>query len=379
MKKKTPRHPVIVIGAGIAGLTAAFTLEEQGIPALVLEGFDRPGGRFNSRKGEGWLADHGTQYFKRSDDTICGLVRSLGLDTNRVSVQGGVHELKGNGEIVVPKGGGVDLDRLCLDIGFSGFMEELAARVSVVYNSAVGGVRWDNDQKTFWWEKEGQVFWFVDEKGEAIRNPETREPFMGSGLILATTPTAANRIARRSRSLEGLVPLLSSVEHDSCFTAIYKVPKVKKPFYALKGDPECKIAWLALEDRKAPERISSEFSLLVVQASPRWSEDLMYMKEHEALQEVYTESRHLIPELPENPISQTYKRWKVARPTSEPLGFPDTAHWPTNPEHLPFALAGDYLLGDKAEHAARSGVIAAKQILNLLPERRNVLGLELPS
>jgi monoamine oxidase len=38
---------VVVIGAGIAGLMAALTLEADGIEVRVLEAQDRPGGRIH--------------------------------------------------------------------------------------------------------------------------------------------------------------------------------------------------------------------------------------------------------------------------------------------------------------------------------------------
>ena len=39
---------VIVVGAGLSGLQAAWTLEQQGFKVLVLEGQDRVGGRMLS-------------------------------------------------------------------------------------------------------------------------------------------------------------------------------------------------------------------------------------------------------------------------------------------------------------------------------------------
>ncbi|WP_219412425.1 flavin monoamine oxidase family protein [Pseudonocardia nigra] len=55
--------PVVVIGAGYAGLSAALSLHEHGVPALVLEAADRVGGRIRTeRTSSGVLVDHGGQW-----------------------------------------------------------------------------------------------------------------------------------------------------------------------------------------------------------------------------------------------------------------------------------------------------------------------------
>ena len=48
-------EPVIVIGAGIAGLSAARELKTQGIPVILLEARNRPGGRISTFRE--WGAD----------------------------------------------------------------------------------------------------------------------------------------------------------------------------------------------------------------------------------------------------------------------------------------------------------------------------------
>jgi predicted NAD/FAD-dependent oxidoreductase len=374
-----PRHPIVIIGAGLAGLSAAITLQELGVPFIVLERFSRAGGRFTSRRGEGWLADHGAQYVRRSDEKLGELIRKVGFEPHRVTVQGAVHHLVSDSKVEVPPGGGFDSDRVCLDIGFGALTDALAARVEVKFNHGVSAVRWDNDEKTFWWQKEGQVFWFEDEHGEAIRHPVTREVLIGSGLILATTPTAAASIARKSPSLEELVPLLAQVSYTKCYTGIYRIPRIDNKPYALKGDASSRIAWLAFEEMKAPNRVHEEFSLMIVQASPAYSIELMAMNDNVALMNLYGTVRRLLFDLPELPITQTYKRWNIAQIDSAPLGYPEGGRWPVNPDSAPFALAGDYLLGNRAEDAVRSGEIAALQVLGQLPRRRNVLGLEIRS
>lgn len=381
-KFNLPRHPIAIIGGGMAGLAAAARLWDYGAPAFILERFGKCGGRFNSRRGEGWVADHGTPFFTAHDERLLHLIRWCGLDKHRTVIQGGIHTLRPDGTVQAGKYGGIDPSRLCIDEGFGLLTERLANTFDVRYNTGVGAIRWDNDEKTFWWDKEGQVFWFEDEAGEPVRNEVTKQPLIASGVILATTPTAAARIAAKSRTLEKIRPLLDGLKYDQCFTAMFRVPKAEVPFWALKGIDGARIKWLSFEDRKAPERANDELSLIVVQASPEWSAKLMAQPEGDALYAVYQEIRSILPMLPDKPGSQTYKRWNVARLASAPLGTPaelglENGLWPINPSHAPFALAGDYVLDGTIEGAVRSGELAAYMVLGMQPKNRRVLGLEL--
>lgn len=52
---------VVVIGAGLAGLTCALTLQEAGVPVRVLEASDAVGGRVRTDQVDGFLLDRGFQ------------------------------------------------------------------------------------------------------------------------------------------------------------------------------------------------------------------------------------------------------------------------------------------------------------------------------
>jgi phytoene dehydrogenase-like protein len=60
--RPTPERPVIVVGAGMAGLTAAVALHEAGVPVQLLEASDGVGGRIRTdRHPAGFLLDRGFQ------------------------------------------------------------------------------------------------------------------------------------------------------------------------------------------------------------------------------------------------------------------------------------------------------------------------------
>ena len=73
---------VVVVGAGLAGLSAARTLMEAGVEVLVLEARDRVGGRTHSVvEDDGRIIEYGGQWVGPTQDRVLGLVEEFGLET----------------------------------------------------------------------------------------------------------------------------------------------------------------------------------------------------------------------------------------------------------------------------------------------------------
>ncbi len=71
---------IVVIGAGIAGLTAAYRLQQAGHEVHVLEARDHVGGRMITIEWQGVRFDPGAEFITSADRRLLDLVRQLGVE-----------------------------------------------------------------------------------------------------------------------------------------------------------------------------------------------------------------------------------------------------------------------------------------------------------
>ncbi|MFW0789907.1 flavin monoamine oxidase family protein [Gordonia sp. CPCC 205333] len=73
---------VIVVGAGLAGLTTAHALTDEGLGVRVLEARDRVGGRtLDHSLGQGRVVEAGGQFVGPTQNRVLDLAATLGIDT----------------------------------------------------------------------------------------------------------------------------------------------------------------------------------------------------------------------------------------------------------------------------------------------------------
>ena len=85
--KASVRDRVVVVGAGLAGLTCAYRLLQRGMDVTVYEGNTRVGGRCWTNRTAfdgGQLAEHGGELIDQSHTTIRQLAQELGLPLDNV-------------------------------------------------------------------------------------------------------------------------------------------------------------------------------------------------------------------------------------------------------------------------------------------------------
>lgn len=72
---------IVIVGAGIAGLTAAYYLNQAGYHPVVFEESNRVGGRMTSDVIEGYAIDRGAQFLMDSYPILNSLIRMNGLSS----------------------------------------------------------------------------------------------------------------------------------------------------------------------------------------------------------------------------------------------------------------------------------------------------------
>jgi oxygen-dependent protoporphyrinogen oxidase len=89
-ESRSPDHEVIVIGAGITGLTTAWTLARQGIDVVVLDAAERAGGVIMTDHDGDWVIERGPTSMVATPDVLA-LISELGVEQDVVRVMPGAH------------------------------------------------------------------------------------------------------------------------------------------------------------------------------------------------------------------------------------------------------------------------------------------------
>ena len=121
----TRETPVVVVGAGLAGLTCAYRLSQAGIAAEVFEARERLGGRCWSARevSDGQIAEHGGEFIDPDHFQLLGLIDELGLEVEERGAAGRA-EVPTDGLYVI---GGHPVARDAVEADVPAFIAALAA------------------------------------------------------------------------------------------------------------------------------------------------------------------------------------------------------------------------------------------------------------
>ena len=233
---------VAIVGAGLAGLAAARTLQDHGLEVTVFDKSRGVGGRLATRRAAGLTFDHGAQYFTVRDDGFRRLVTSWcerGL-VEPWDCRIGVVE---DGRL---REAGPERERFVAVPGMNALAKHLAADLDVVRDTGIAGL-----------EREGQRWALRDLAGGRV------DAF---DRVIVATP-APQAVALLTGASEALAAVAGRVSYAPAW-AVMLVPCVPLTVAhdAIRfGDGP--LAWAARDGAKPGRRGEA----WVLHATPGWS------------------------------------------------------------------------------------------------------------
>lgn len=335
-----------IVGAGAAGVGAAYALRDADAEVTILEKEGDVGGRAATRRRNGCVYDHGANYVKEADEWTASLVRAVGGE-GLVEIEEPVWTFDADGRI----GEGDEGENAPAKWSWTGGIAELASRLLD---------RTDAEVRT---RRRVEA---VARDGEAWTLTDGREDVYGPFDALLLTPPAPQTAALLEATeweddrLGGAKRAATAVPYRTIKTVVLHYPfAVDYPWYGLVNvDRGHDVGWLSREECKAGHVPDGE-SLLVAQMSPEWSAERF----HEPLDEVVPAAAGLVADLLGEdrlraPDWTDERGWRLALPDAR---ADEEALRSTADAGLHFA--GDWVAGEgRVQRALRSGYDAGERI-----------------
>ncbi|MEM1347172.1 MAG: FAD-dependent oxidoreductase [Myxococcota bacterium] len=331
---------VAIVGAGMAGLTAARALADQGADVTVFDKGAGPGGRMSSKLSMNHThsVDHGAQYFTARDTTFRRLVRSWVEAGVCAEWDGAIVRIDTPGDFV-PKS--ASATRYVGTPHMHSVAHHLARDLTVHTRVRVAQISREGATHTLHFTDDSEL-----------------PPQRGFDWVIVNTPSAqaAPLLAHVSPELAGEV---ATIAQQPCWSAIvtFDTPlpvDLDAAFVHLPGP----LSWVSRNSSK-PGRATSP-DTWVLHASPSWSVEHLE-HEQEAVAEVLCDA--LLEALgidPVEPSSMRGHRWRYARGGDErtPRSLADLERR--------VLVCGDWLAGGRVEGAFLSGASAAGRLMGEL-------------
>lgn len=331
LRSAMPR--VAVVGAGIAGLTAARTLRDHGVPVTVFDKSRGPSGRMSTRRAdEGEQFDHGAQYFTARDPAFRWRVEAW-------AQAGVVARWEARFGTLGPDGFSPEPPPGPRWVG--------APRMSRIGRHLAEGLDLETGVRITELERAGHGWTLRDSGGDdrghfdrvllAVPAPQA-VPLLSAAPALSARAASARMVACQALMLAFDAPL-------------------ELPFdgVRVRGGP---LAWLARDTTK-PGRPSGE--RWVVHATPAHSAAHLEESPESAATRLLAAFQSLTG-VTATPRRAVAHRWRFARPADDRVEG-ERAHF--DPD-LNLGMAGDWLVGARVEGAWQSGAALAGRVLGRL-------------
>lgn len=372
---KAPSQHIAIIGAGMAGITAARTLSQAGYRVTVLEKSRGPGGRMSTRRTEFGSFDHGAQYFTVRDDRFRAMMAwalHTAPDVARPWAANAVRVLDSQGhtlEAALPSREPHWVAQPGMNALVSHMAAPLVEKKHVLFNQQVRLIeRMPSGQYSLQCHnpldtsaKPASIGGF-DSVLLAIPSVQAQALLHDSAQELLSKKERSTQIL--CRGLTDFSEKVSAVTVSPCWSLMLAFPNALPlkptepvrplgPQWSAARSTHHRIAWLARESSK-PGRVGIE--RWTVQASAAWSTEHLEddgVRVKAKMLKAFSEITHIRAE----PTYAQVHRWRYAK-TDNPLG--QTHLW--NPT-LGIGVCGDWCLGHRVEDAFVSGLELALSVV----------------
>ncbi len=339
---------IAIVGAGVAGLTAAWSLARQGFAPVVFEKSLSLSGRAASRRRGDVTFDYGANFFRLDNPVIEQLIRHELPTADLVEIPGDVWTFdascrltpgdpKQNAEVKYTYRNGISqLGRLLVQ----------SSGVEVRQQICISR-----------FEQHGKRWSLVDEEGNDAG---------AFDRVVLTAPAPQSLEIIQASTMEatlkaGLASALADSRYHRQFSFVLGYQQAlarSQPFHALLStDTGCAVAWLSFEEDK-PGHLPKERGALVVQMSPAWTDQRIDGDRQALLESVTREVESLLGSDFRPPDWWDSQCWMMAHPAK---GVDGDALKAGQAHGLYFA--GDALRGrGRVPLAMQTGLAAAEAI-----------------
>lgn len=296
----TVTFDVVVVGAGVAGLSCARALSEAGKQVRVLERARGVGGRCATRRVDGQPVDHGVAFLHGSTPAFVAALDAV----PGARLDGWPSVVRGSGTPCQPRAYAPGERRVAYAAGVSAFPKSLAVGLDVLLETSVVALE----------VGESALAVHAEQRGTPVR-------FFARDVVLALAGPQALRLLGAlpaSKSRDTARALLTMMPSTACATviAMYERGRDILPWQVWYPESSETLLLISHDSSKRPD---PEHTALVVQARPAWSRAQLAGDERQWAADMLADAARLIGPWVERPKTLQAHRWRHARtgPESE--------------------------------------------------------------
>ncbi len=287
--------PVVIVGAGLAGLSCARLLADAGVAVRVVERARGVGGRCATRRIEGQPVDLGPAFLHGSDARFLAAARAV---EDRTPTRWPLR-VRGQGAACHPSSFLPGESQFVYSAGLNALPKQLARGLDVQLASDVVGLDICAGE---------YGLAFADGSRQTVRR-------LVLAMALEQSARLLQPLAQEEKALRGTLALLETMGSAPCIALLAGYAKGARelPWDLWYPEDSKILQLLSLDSQK---RASPEFDVLVLQARPRWSRENLTQSEESWRRALLEEAARLVGPWAREPAWSQTHRWSFARTVS---------------------------------------------------------------